>query len=287
MPLLIVLSLLFWPTFSALAEEPSVRPLNAGLENYYQPRKYKEPKKPALRGVKGKDDRQLVENYSYPWSAIGRLNKEIGGFCTATLVAPKLILTAAHCLWNKKRKVWLKPHTIHFLAGYRRGSFIEHSTATRFFIPKGYDTAKSRHLSVAAKDWAFVELKTDLSKQVGTIPLTAVDAQRFDKLTDNKTRFIQAGYSVDKSHILSINKDCRIKSYNAELDIIKHGCDAVSGDSGSPIFYKENGSYKIAYIHMATTSKGKSEGIGISGISMVNHLKTLGLWKTAQTALRP
>ena len=49
-----------------------------------------------LRGIKGDDDRVLIEKYQYPWSAIGRLNSEIGGFCSATLIAPELILSAAH-----------------------------------------------------------------------------------------------------------------------------------------------------------------------------------------------
>ena len=49
-----------------------------------------------IPGIKGDDDRVLVETGDYPWGAIGRLNNTLGPFCSGTLIGPRRVLTAAH-----------------------------------------------------------------------------------------------------------------------------------------------------------------------------------------------
>lgn len=50
-----------------------------------------------LPGIIGVDNRTPVDSKSLPWSAIGRINRESGGFCTGVLIATNKALTAAHC----------------------------------------------------------------------------------------------------------------------------------------------------------------------------------------------
>ena len=58
-------------------------------------------------GIVGADDRKRVEESGPPWDAIGQIN--ISGYrrmsrCTGTLIAPDMVITAAHCVidpWKK------------------------------------------------------------------------------------------------------------------------------------------------------------------------------------------
>ena len=76
-----------------------------------------------LHGIKGTDERIIIDSSAYPWQAVGRVNRRIGGHCTGVLIASDRVLTAAHCLWNKRTKRWLTPEALHFLADYSRGDY--------------------------------------------------------------------------------------------------------------------------------------------------------------------
>ena len=46
------------------------------------------------------------------WDAVGKLILGKRGFCTGALIGPQLVLTAAHCLYDKTTGVQLRPEEI-------------------------------------------------------------------------------------------------------------------------------------------------------------------------------
>ncbi|NOX74649.1 MAG: trypsin-like serine protease, partial [Alphaproteobacteria bacterium] len=55
------------------------------------------------------------------WEAVGRVNLVGTGFCTGALIAPNLVLTAAHCMYDKRTGERVKTENVEFLAGWRDG----------------------------------------------------------------------------------------------------------------------------------------------------------------------
>lgn len=204
-------------------------------------------------GVTGQDNRIINELRTPPWSAIGRLNITLGGFCTATVIGPRRVLTAAHCLWNKRTGRWLPPCALHFLAGYRRGEYAVHALAAEFHIADGFVDGRRRHLE---HDWAVVTLDRDISRLTGVIEVDAA-------LPQSGAAIVQAGYSRDHSHVLTVDRDCHVRQASTAQGLFTHNCDATFGDSGSPVLRRDGEGYRLLGLHSALRGRGDN-AVGIA-----------------------
>lgn len=221
-------------------------------------------------GIQGRDDRTAVEADAYPWSSIGRLNNAGRAFCTAVLIAPDRVLTAAHCVRSVSPGLaFAPPSAIHFLAGYRRGQYVAHSPGSAIAIAPAQPGREGREA-----DFAIVTLAQPMGAPMRPLPLE--DFGKASWLDDRKAGidYAQAGYSGDRAHILTRNADCTIAGFLSGDTVFAHGCDATHGDSGSPILVRRGRGYAVVGLHVASSRNG-GYGLAITGQALRTGLTML------------
>ena len=215
-----------------------------------------------LPGIKGEDDRVLVDPTLYPWRAIGRVNRRSGGHCTGALVGPDKVLTAAHCLWNKRTGAWLKPESLHFVAGYAKGKFVAETKVSAVTVAAGAVADKAGEFRPET-DVALLTLAEPIGKRLGSFALGGAVAPG--------AVLVHAGYSQDKAHALTVHDGCRVLGA-AGTALLRHDCDATKGDSGAPLLMRQADRFMIVGVHVASTKNSAAvEGIAIAS----PHLKGL------------
>jgi protease YdgD len=146
-----------------------------------------------LPGVGALDRRLAVDVGLPPWNAIAKVQTNIATRCTGALVGPDIVMTAAHCLYNRRTGTLLQPESLHFLFGYERGGYFRHAQVVRYVVGDGFDGAEpARH---PASDWARLELAE-------AVP-PAIEPLRLSKeIPVPGTAVALPGYNQDRIHLL-------------------------------------------------------------------------------------
>lgn len=197
---------------------------------------------------------ELADPSIWPVLAVGAVTVkfafDFSGFCTGILVAPNLVVTAAHCLFNGDQVV--SPGNVHFLAGLNRGVPAAHSVAKRLVISSDFspDNWKPER---TATDWAVIVLRDALS--IRPVSVKTIPRDQFATVS-NSGSVLQIGYGEERRYLPSVVRDCRL-SEGADDGAFLFRCFTNFGYEGAPILAEIDGTPSLIGI----VTGGSKEGL--------------------------
>ncbi len=198
------------------------------------------------------------------WQAVGRLNLGDRGFCTGTLIAPQLVLTAAHCLYDKETNAAYPVDSILFLAGLRNGRAEAYRNVRKAIAHPDYVYSGADSLARVPNDLAILEL--DQPIQMSSI--TPFETSRPPLIGDQVE---VVSYAKDRAEAPSLQESCHVLDQSNDALVLS--CDVDFGASGAPIFAMRDGSLKIVSVVSAKAEvDGKQVALGTAIVAPLADL---------------
>jgi V8-like Glu-specific endopeptidase len=228
----------------------------------------------------------FIGNNRRPIAIDHAVRKMVGGLflngsriCTASLVGPSVLVTAAHCFLDDNNK-FIKGEYV-FKAGYSSGKSDKDSKLVSSKIKLG---TLSR-TEDPANDWAVAKLEKPIGLETGWLEVKNVSLQQMTKM--RWEWFQNVTYALD--HVSGedpLTEFCRFTAttYRSSLPqniYLRHNCSLTPGGSGSPMFLIEklsDGS-SVAYLYaVSIRSVTESNGKQIAYSDLVSNSATNVEW---------
>ncbi|MYM55086.1 trypsin-like serine peptidase [Thalassovita mangrovi] len=182
------------------------------------------------------------------WEAVGRLELAGNGFCTGALIAPDLVLTAAHCLFDPDSGERIDQSQIEFQAGLRNGRAEAYRWVRRAVVHPSYRYDGPVSADRVRNDLALLELEQPIRNGSVTPFKVARDARTGDRVG-------VVSYARDRAEAPSMQEICRVKG--RQQGVLVMTCDIDFGSSGSPVFSFADGQARIVSV---ISAKAQAEG---------------------------